>query len=182
MGIGLALPWLLFAIFPQLVQRLPRPGAWMAGLKKLLGVLMALTVLWLASLFYNAVLQPKSAPIAEGDSAWQVFDEAKLDKLRAENALVFVDITADWCLTCKANKSLVLDTAPAKALFDDYDVTLLRADWTRPDAAIARFLASYDRFGIPFNIIYGASAEQEVILPEIFTLSDLKKALETANQ
>ena len=182
MGIGLALPWLILAIFPQLVSALPRPGSWMTGLKKLLGVLMALTVLWLASLFYNAVAQPRSQLAGAADTQWQIFDEAALDQMRAKEALIFVDVTADWCLTCKANKALVLDTASANALFEEHNVILLRADWTRPDAAIARFLASYERFGIPFNIVYGPGAKGGLILPEIFTLSDLKKALEAANQ
>ena len=99
-----------------------------------------------------------------------------------ENKTILVDVTADWCITCKANKTLVLDTKAARALFDAYDVILLRADWTRPDEAIADYLAANGRFGIPFNIVYGPAANAGIALPEILTINTLKKAFEAANR
>ena len=97
---------------------------------------------------------------------------------------VFVDVTADWCVTCKANKALVMDRAPvAGALSGAVDrgqLVLLRADWTRPDEAIAGFLASHGRFGIPFNMLITPGGETNVILPEILTSKAVMTALENA--
>ena len=179
MGFGLALPWLLVALAPQMLRFLPKPGAWMGRLQKALGVLMALTVLWVGSLFFNAISSPQ---IGEDEAGWARFDKAVLASHSAEDKTIFVDVTADWCITCKANKTLVLDTKAARALFDAYDVILLRADWTHPDEAIADYLAANGRFGIPFNIVYGPAAKAGIALPEILTINTLKNALEAANR
>ena len=47
LGLGLALPFLLLGFVPALRRRLPRPGPWMATLRRILAVPMALTALWL---------------------------------------------------------------------------------------------------------------------------------------
>ena len=182
MGLGLALPWLLLALFPQMIALLPKPGSWMVTLQRGLGVLMALTVLWVASLFYNAVQGGQAGPNSASDARWQYFDRVVLAELVADDRLVFVDVTADWCISCKANKALVLDTASVSALFDEAGVVLMQADWTLPDDEIAAYLASYERFGIPFNVVYGKSAPQGVILPDLLTYAALEKALAAANR
>ena len=180
MGLGLAVPWLIVAALPSVIAFLPKPGAWMASMQKGLAVLMGLTVLWVASLFAGATgLREKPAPTA---GSWVAYDEALLAEWRAADRLVFVDVTADWCITCKANKALVLDTDQGQALFSDNDVALMQADWTNTDAEIARYLSTNNRFGIPFNVVYGKGAKQGVILPEIFSYSDLQKAILQANQ
>ncbi|MGC6516668.1 MAG: protein-disulfide reductase DsbD family protein [Candidatus Puniceispirillaceae bacterium] len=182
MGLGLALPWLIVAIMPSAIGWLPKPGHWMVRLKQGLGLLMALTVLWIASLFYGALggFAEQQGDIEQ--HGWVAFDEALLAQSVAEEKTVFVDVTADWCITCKANKVLVVDTNKARTLFDTYDVVMMQADWTAPDEAISSFLASHERFGIPFNIIYGPSARQGVILPELLSLEEIENALIQANQ
>jgi suppressor for copper-sensitivity B len=64
---------------------------------------------------------------------WQPFDEAALHRLVATGKTVFVDVTAAWCLTCKANELAVLDRAPAADRLRDPRVVAMRADWTRAD-------------------------------------------------
>lgn len=186
MGVGLALPWLMVACFPGLIRYLPKPGAWMVRLKQGLGILMALTVLWLASLFVNAISYEgaSSQEKAELSSplSWQAFESAELANLRARDQIIFVDVTADWCITCQVNKSVVLNRQETARLFERYEVALRQADWTLPDKEIADYLASYQRYGIPFNILYGPGAKQGIILSEILTLSELEKALIQANQ
>ena len=97
---------------------------------------------------------------------------------------VLVDVTADWCVTCKANKALVLDREPvSSALHEAMDngrLVLLRADWTRADDEIAAFLARHGRYGIPFNILLTPDGRADVIFGEILTTSSLLSALENA--
>ena len=183
MGLGLSLPWLFMALFPATIALLPKPGAWMMRLKQAMGLLMVLTVIWLASLWAGAIgLTTSAGKGGNADTGWQSYDAAQLVEARATSQLILVDVTADWCITCKANKALVLDTAPVKQMLAEKNVLLIQADWTLADDEIARFLASYDKFGIPFNIIYGTGAKDGLILPEIFTATQLERALEKANQ
>ena len=99
---------------------------------------------------------------------------------------VLVDVTADWCVTCKANKALVLERAPvAGALATavaEGSLVLLRADWTRPDADIAAFLASHGRYGIPFNMLLTPAGRSDTVFAEILTSAAIIEALENAAQ
>ena len=136
-----------------------------------------------AGLFAGLAFLPAPGIVAPqaNDLVWQVWSDDASAVARAKGKLVFVDVTADWCITCKANKALVLETAPIApmlaALVDDGKLVMLKADWTRPDPRIAAFLASYDRFGIPFNIIYGPKASEGVLLGELLHADMVEKAL-----
>ena len=112
---------------------------------------------------------------------WQDFEPLGIARRVSEGETVFVDVTADWCLTCKANKSLVLDRDPVRARLRGGFVIAMQADWTRPDDNIARFLERYDRYGIPFNIVFGPGAPSGIALPEILTPQAVLDALDTAS-
>ena len=99
--------------------------------------------------------------------AWQTFDEAAIPLLVADGKTVFVDVTAEWCITCLVNKTLVLNRGEIAHLLNSDDVVAMQADWTKPDPAIAAYLASFNRFGIPFNVIYGSVAPNGLTLPEL---------------
>ena len=183
MGLGLALPWLLVAGVPQIIRFLPKPGQWMVTLQRGLGLVMAITVLWVGSLFYNAITWPNELPEqVQDESLWMAFDRQALSSYVAQDKLIFVDVTAEWCITCKANKALVLDTLAARALFEENEVVLMRADWTGPDDEIATYLADNGRYGIPFNMVYGAGAKSGIALPEILTFSAVENAIKAANR
>ena len=233
MGLGLAAPWVLVAMVPRLVTRLPRPGPWMVWLKRCLAALLLATIIWLGFLLHAAIggtvgmipvgmigimliflwrygtgaatsrihgaglgaagalfvllaLIPAapttlSAPAA---SKWQAWTPDAAAAAVSAGKLVLVDVTADWCITCKANKALVLDQPPISGrlsqLQQQGELILLQADWTRPNAAISAFLASHDRFGIPFNIIYGPAAPDGVVLGELLTAKTVLSGLEAA--
>jgi suppressor for copper-sensitivity B len=99
----------------------------------------------------------------------------------AEGKTVFVDVTAEWCVTCLVNKAAVLDRGPVAALLAEENVVALRADWTRPDPAIATYLASFGRYGIPFNAVYGPHAPDGITLPELLTDGAVLEAVEQAS-
>lgn len=85
---------------------------------------------------------------------WQPFDEGRALEIAAQGRPVFVDFTADWCLTCKTNEYLVLETDTVSDAFTQDDVVTMKADWTNADPEITAFLARYGRSSIPFYILY----------------------------
>ncbi|HYH18602.1 MAG TPA: protein-disulfide reductase DsbD domain-containing protein [Azospirillum sp.] len=120
-----------------------------------------------------------AAPVVA--TSWKPFDEAAIGTLVADGRTVFVDVTADWCITCQANKKLVMNRGEvAKRL--DGDVVAMRADWTRPDERIAAYLAAHGRYGIPFNIVYGPGAPDGIALPELLTSGAVLDALDKAGK
>jgi suppressor for copper-sensitivity B len=112
----------------------------------------------------------RPAPAANAPAGfWKPFDEAAIARLVVEGKTVFVDVTADWCVTCIVNKRLVVESRAVQRILTAPDVTAMQADWTRPDDAIARFLAANNRYGIPFNAVYGPAAPDGIVLPELLT-------------
>lgn len=126
------------------------------------------------------VATPAVSPRSEIATVWQPFVRAEIPKLISEGKVVFVDATADWCLTCKANKKLVLSKGKVADMLTQSNVVPMIADWTRQDKDIAQFLQSHGRFGVPFNIVYGPSAPEGIPLPELLTSEAVLKAFEKA--
>ncbi len=111
---------------------------------------------------------------------WQPFDEAAIGGFVEKGNVVFVDVTADWCVTCQINKTFVLGRAAVVARLGAPPVLAMEADWTRPNTDIARYLASFGRYGIPFNVVYGPRAPQGLVLPELLSEAAVLDALERA--
>lgn len=122
----------------------------------------------------------KGAPPSAAVAGWQPFARAEIPSLVAQGKVVFVDVSADWCLTCKANKALVLDRPPTSELLAASNVVRMLADWTRPSDEIASYLASFGRYGIPFNVVYGPGAPQGIPLPELLSPEGVRDALRQA--
>lgn len=101
--------------------------------------------------------------------AWSPFDPEVIPALVRSGKIVFVDVTADWCITCQVNKRLVLERGRMLELMRSPDVVAMQGDWTRPNDEIASYLASFGRYGIPFNAVYGPRAPEGYALPELLT-------------
>lgn len=146
---------------------------------------VATAVLAAAAFFVPTGLATLTTPPAPPQKAqadfWQPFDQARISTLVAAGKTVFVDVTADWCLTCQVNKSLVLSKGEVFKRLTSDGVVPMQADWTRPNDAIARYLAEYGRYGIPFNAVYGPGAPEGIVLSEILTSGEVLAAFNRAN-
>jgi suppressor for copper-sensitivity B len=112
------------------------------------------------------------------ESKWDNFNLSKIEDFIKDDKIVFVDITADWCITCQFNKLNVINSKEIQDMFDRNDVKLIKGDWTKPNEDIEAFLNSYNKFGIPFNIIYSKSYPEGVILSELLTNKEIIKNIE----
>ena len=178
LGVGLALPYLAVAGFPTIAAHLPRPGAWMLTLRRILGIVLLATAAWLVTLLVT-ITGGQDAPVKSA-IAWRPFDLAAIGQMVESGNVVFVDVTADWCITCQVNKSLVLERGEVREALSRPGVIAMRADWTRPNPVIADYLASFGRYGIPFDAVYGPSQPHGEPLPEILSTRATLGALERA--
>jgi thiol:disulfide interchange protein len=203
-GLGLAFPFLMTAVFPKTLAVFPKPGAWMEKLKYFLGLSLVATVIWLYDVFVGLThfeviswrlnilflfwffafffvkkishgLLPKIAvfalpslltlfaiqnleirPVSDQaqtrlESEWKPWTE---EFMKAEKGkYVFIDFTAEWCLTCKVNKKLVLETDAFKEMAKKENLLLMRADWTKRDDNITQFLKKNGAVGVPAYFI-----------------------------
>jgi suppressor for copper-sensitivity B len=111
---------------------------------------------------------------------WQQFDQEKLNEYVKQGKTVVVDVTADWCLICKMNKLSTLERESTLDYFRQHDIVAMRADLTNHDPNIIKYLHSFNRFGIPLNVVYGPKAPQGIVLPELLSTSKLLDALSKA--
>lgn len=121
--------------------------------------------------FAHASPSPVSSNTAEsGGIAWVPFSQQELQQYLAEGKPVFLDFTADWCLTCKVNERTVLETAPIRKAIEEYGIVPMKADWTKSNPEIADMLLKFGRVGVPFYLLYPAGNSAEpIILPELLT-------------
>ena len=123
----------------------------------------------------------REGDIAAGAIRWEPFDRAAIARHVAGGRTILVDVTADWCVTCQVNKKLVIDRGQVADILASGKVVAMRADWTRPDAAIADYLASFGRYGIPFNAVYGPASPGGIALPELLSTEAMLAAFGRAS-
>ncbi len=108
---------------------------------------------------------------------WQPLSEAAIQSALADGKRVFIDISADWCVTCKVNEYRVLNQPAIISALAEPDVVALRGDWSKPSEPIARFLQSRNRYAIPFNQVYGPGVPQGETLPPLLDQQSVLNAL-----
>lgn len=228
LGIGMASPYLVLAVVPQLGRLLPRPGRWMLHVRVVAAAAMAATAIWLltvlaqvsgpqtalltgAALGFSAwtlaVIRRRFAhaiagilillltgftvfpsytelqsPSAGGsqDVQWLPLASARIDAMVRNGQTVFVDIGAAWCVTCKVNEALIIDSDAIRQRLKA-DVTPVKGDWTKPDTTISAYLQSFGRFGLPFNVVFGPKAPAGLVLPELLTQDAVLNAFAKAS-
>jgi thiol:disulfide interchange protein/DsbC/DsbD-like thiol-disulfide interchange protein len=114
-------------------------------------------------------------------NGWEKFTPERLASELQQNHPVFIDFTAEWCITCKFNESTVLETDAVRSAFAQRQIVKLKADWTNGDAAVTKLLKQFGRPGVPFYVLYPGSAAQPIVFPELLTKNIVLEKLETVN-
>ncbi len=122
----------------------------------------------------NLEMKPLSGPVISKTSLWKPWSESKLEEEKGR--LVFMDFTAEWCLTCKVNKKLVFETDAFEEFSKKHNITLLRADWTRRDDNITQYLKRYGAVGVPAYFVQKTNGEV-VFLGETISIGKIEKSL-----
>ena len=136
-----------------------------------------------ATLALAAFLVPANPPVDArplAEDVWRPFEPERIASFVAQGHTVFVNVTADWCLTCKVNERFVLARDPIRARLSERRVVAMRGDWTAPDDGIARYLAGFGRYGIPFDAVYGPALPRGEALPELLSADAVTGALARA--
>lgn len=142
---------------------------------------LALALATIASLAGVARVVPFTHAAAP-DANVVSFSSAKLRSLRAAGTPVFVDIGADWCVTCKANEYAVLDTQRFKNLLAQTGAVYMKGDWTDVDPEIGAYLAKFHSPGVPLYVVYPRGGGAGLALPTVLTAALVRDALLRADQ
>lgn len=130
----------------------------------------------------NAGASVSNSPSASSDGRWEPFTVERVEELVATNKTVFVDFTADWCVTCKVNEKAVLAHPSVVKSFEEKDVALLKADYTHQPPELTRIIRSFGRAGVPLYLLFPAGdAANPIVLPEALTPAIVLNALQRTN-
>jgi len=150
-------------------------------------VLLVIALLVIGSGYYFIGEKFKSAsivasPTASVGSGWEKFTPERLASELQQGHPIFIDFTAEWCITCKFNESTVLETAAVRAAFSEHQIVKLKADWTNGDPAITKLLKQFGRPGVPLYVLYPGGTAQPYVFPELLTKNIVLEKLETVNR
>jgi thiol:disulfide interchange protein DsbD len=123
-----------------------------------------------------AAPESQSGSLVQGH--WEAWSEAAVSRYEAEGRPVFVDFTASWCLSCQVNERVALGQPSVQRAFQDANVALLKADWTRHDEAITQALTALGRSGVPAYALYAPGQSEPQMLPEVLTPGIVVDAVE----
>ncbi len=155
-------------------------GRWPAKITSTItAVLVIAAAIALPSYAATALPPPsRSSSKSAAQTNWQPYTQALLQQYLSQGKPVFVDFTADWCLSCQVNQRVVLDNPDVQRRLANSGVELLKADWTRHDPAITQALARLGRSGIPTYALYSGKPNQPPqLLPAVLTSGILLNAL-----
>ncbi|GAB2497345.1 protein-disulfide reductase DsbD [Pseudoxanthomonas sangjuensis] len=140
-------------------------------------LLLAVLALWPA--WKVAKLPAAAQHFAESEDR-VAYSAEKLQALRGQGRVVFVDVTADWCVTCKANEKAVLEREPFRNALRDADGVYMVGDWTNTDPAITAFLDKYKAVGVPLYVVFPRGGGEGEVLPTVLTEAVVRDALARA--
>ena len=140
---------------------------------------------WFAKLcVIGAIALALLLPLSHKETAsdhWTTYDSSEWQQLRQQGQPIFVNVTADWCLTCLANEKLVFSQQSVQIDIADADLLLVKADWTKYNPDITALLAQYQRNGVPLYLMFPADPEAKPeILPQLLSPDLFTEALNRA--
>jgi len=128
------------------------------------------------ALLASPTLQP-SARTAADTEGHVAYSPERLQQLLSTGQPVFIDATADWCITCLTNEQVTLNKPEVRSKMKE-KVVFMTADWTNEDPAITALLQQYGRSGVPLYLIYDGKNPTATVLPQLLTPGLVLEALD----
>ena len=179
MGMSLVLGvCILLALSAWLYQRRHVVGPVMRGANYAVGVATLFLAGYLMQTPFLQTLSRADTELAgQASAGFEPFSSARLTELRSAGTPVFVNMTADWCITCLVNEQSTLGTERVQQSMESNNIVYMKGDWTNEDPEITAVLEEFRRPSVPLYVLYpGDLAGDPVILPQILTPSILDDA------
>jgi len=152
-----------------------------SGHRVLAGLILAGAVLPL-----YAASRPGPSP-PQGTSSPQIegtvpYSPERLADLRQQHKPVFLEVSADWCITCQVNERTVLAGAEFRALLDRTGTIYMTANYTDVNSVVTALLDRYHAVGVPLYVALPKSGGDAKSLPAVLTIPAVRSTIEWAAQ
>lgn len=118
---------------------------------------------------------------SEGPIDWVYYTPERFAAALADDQVVVMDFTAEWCLNCKALEHSVLNSDRVVAMIDRPGVTPMKVDISSSENVEgAAKLAELGRVAIPLLVVFSPSGEQ-VFESDFYTIDQVVNAIEQAS-
>lgn len=152
-------------------------AGWTGRIAALALLVIALAPVWLV----GRMAAPARGAAEQTDASGQVaYSAQRLQELRAKGEVVFVNMTADWCVTCKANERSTLSRPAFREAMQRTKATYMVGDWTNVDPEIGKFLEAHNAVGVPLYVVYPRGGGPGEVLPAVLDPATAAAALERA--
>ena len=153
----------------------------------LCGIVFILFAIWLHKIYKNKMTKILAVMLfalaifltiwneknRDTDDLWEAYSKERLSMLLENEDSVFINLTADWCITCLVNEQMVLKTNDFSDILNKKNIIYLKADWTKYNPEITELLNDYNRSGVPLYLFYPSGEAEPIILPQILKISDM---------
>ncbi len=118
--------------------------------------------------------------IKDGHIAWTMYDANRVKTEHARNRPVFLDFTAEWCASCKANEKAFIESDTVRGAFEKTRILPMKVDMTNEseelNVLLDKFYKGLDRNGIPAYVVFYPDGTFD-LLPTVITADMVYKAL-----
>jgi len=147
----------------------------------IIAVVVIILIAYGAYYFFNDLTPPEETYTVgqseQIDDFWVRFSERAVEEAQEIGRPVFIDFTAEYCMVCKQNEALVLNTDDIRKAFTDKGVLMLKGDYTKRNPTIHEWLMRYQRAGVPLYLLFVPGQEKPIAFPEIITKQMILDAL-----
>lgn len=165
--VGTGLVLVAMALWPVLAS--PARSSQAAMVKRGSQLLIAIAGIWF-------IFSPVRA-----DQAWVDYRPEVVRAALNNDRPVFIDVTADWCITCKVNEKIALSGSRFEQLVEEHNILLVRADWTEPSENVDQLIAEHNRQGVPLYLYYAKGSSRAEILPQLLTFALVEQTFSRSN-
>ena len=178
--VAIGLAWLIAMIVAFVLIARLGDGAASKLAQALAGLAVVAGLIWPLAQARAALASDAPTEAYAAKYETEAWSPERVAELTAEGRAIFVDFTAEWCVTCQANKLQTLQTKPVSEAFDAGNVAFLVADFTNGDKTIALELQKHNRAGVPMYLWYAPGQTAPEVLPELLSIDLVTGLVEAA--
>lgn len=112
------------------------------------------------------------------EESTSVVDYAQIETDLRQGHKVLLKVSADWCLSCRYNEIFAFSSPQVQNILTSKDIVVWEQNQRVSNPKINRLMSEYNRYRLPFYILFAPDFPQGMVLPESLSGQNLQYILE----